>query len=77
MTDEASRALEQCLALPPEDRAWVAERLRSSLEEGTDQALSEAWVKEIESRIAAFERGELEGVPVEEAFERALKKCKR
>jgi len=75
MTERGSRVLEEALALPAAERAKLAERLLSSLE--PESELSEEWVEEIESRIAAFERGELEAAPAEEAFERALKKSRR
>ena len=68
MTDEAERILEQVLALAPEERAKVAEFLYLSLDDGAGPPLSEAWAREIESRLAAYERGEVEAIPAEEVF---------
>lgn len=76
MTDKCGRLLEEALALPRAERAELTEQLLSSLGPGPQEALSEEWVREIESRIAAFERGELKAIPAAEAFERALKKSR-
>jgi len=77
MTDRGNRVLEEALALPAAERTKLAERLLSSLDPDSQEPLSEEWAEEIESRIAAFERGELEAIPAEEAFERALKKSRQ
>ena len=77
MTDEASRVLEQALALPPEDRARVADRLLSSLDPPDQRRIEELWDREIEARLAAYDRGEVEGIPAEEVFEELRKKYGR
>lgn len=74
MTDEARRILEQALALPPEVRVELAEKLYMSMATDAEPPLSEAWRKEIESRIAAYERGEVEMIPAEEVFAELRKK---
>lgn len=53
---------QEALALPPEDRAFLAERLDESLSQGdfASPEIAAAWTAEIDRRIAAYERGELQ-----------------
>ncbi len=53
------------LALPPDDRAYLAEVLEQSLEPGNfaSAEIAAAWSEEIERRAKAYERGEM---PVED-----------
>lgn len=54
------------LALPRGERARLAERLLASLDEETE--IDEAWAEEIEARLEAYRRGELESLPVDEVI---------
>ncbi len=56
--------VEQALSLPPEDRAYVALALEQSLSNGgfASAEVTEAWVEEIERRLAAYDRGEIRAV---------------
>ena len=74
--------LQEALALPPEDRAFLAEHLEQSLHHG-EFALPEvaaAWTAEIDRRIAAYDRGEIQasdadvvpGVPFEPADDKRV-----
>ncbi len=57
---------EQALALPNDERAALAETLFGSLGDHGDQRINTWWAVEAERRIAAFDRGELVGVPADE-----------
>lgn len=46
------------LELPPEERARLANTLLESLEEIASAEVREAWDREIDERISAYERGE-------------------
>ena len=59
----------QALALAPEERVRLANRLLTSL--GDDSAVDEAWNIEIERRLAALETGSVTPVPYAEAIARA------
>lgn len=68
----------QTLTLSPEDRAYVADVLERSLDSGTfaTPEIADAWSKEIDRRIAAYDRGETTAIDLEtskrhirEAFE--------
>jgi len=58
--------LQDALALAPEDRAFVVNRLEQSLLEQTQEKsgcvspeIAAAWAQEIERRVAAYDRGEV------------------
>lgn len=62
------------LALPPESRAALVETLLASLETPLEIKHFAAWEQEIEDRIDAYERGELETVSREEVMRQLGKK---
>jgi len=64
--------VQQALALPPEDRTWVADVLENSLSGGafaTPEVAAE-WAAEIDRRIAAYDRGETHGADAQVVLER-------
>ena len=63
----------QVRQLSPPDRARLAELLLESLAEVSSPSVEAAWDAEIRTRIAEFERGDLELISAEEAFARARK----
>ena len=62
---------EQAHRLSPEERACLAESLLESLREGPLAEIEAAWEREIEGRIAAFDRGENLTYPADEVFAEA------
>ena len=62
----------QALALPPEDRAYVADLLEESLQECAfaSQEIADAWSCEIDRRIQAYQRGETTPVDADVALQR-------
>lgn len=67
MTGPAEKLLHQAMRLPASERAALVESLVESLDK-PDPALDALWLKEAESRIAAYRAGELEAVDAEQAF---------
>lgn len=67
MSTRADTILGTALALPPDERAWLAEELIASLDEGQDAEVEAAWAAEIEGRIDEVESGEAETVDWEDA----------
>jgi putative addiction module component (TIGR02574 family) len=67
MSTNADTVLGTALALPPDERAWLAEELIASLDQHRDAEIEAAWAAEIERRIAEVELGEAETVSWEEA----------
>ena len=68
--------LNQLLSLPVDARARVAQRLLESLE-SADDTNRRLWDAEIESRLDAYERGELQAVPGDEVLARLREKFPR
>jgi putative addiction module component (TIGR02574 family) len=62
------------LELPLMERASLAERLLSSLDSGEQHRLDEKWAEEAESRIRAYEAGEMTASDASEVSARIEKK---
>ena len=67
------------LRLPPEDRARLAVRLLSSLEETTEspEEIEELWVAEAERRFQELRDGVVQGIPAQKVFAELRAKRKR
>jgi hypothetical protein len=54
--------LQDALALAPDDRAFVVDRLEQSLNSGgfASPEIAAAWAQEIGQRVSAYERGEIQ-----------------
>jgi putative addiction module component (TIGR02574 family) len=59
----------EALKLPPEERALLADHLLASLDPHGE--VEQAWVEEVERRLAEVEAGRVELVSVELAIQRA------
>ncbi|MSO18863.1 MAG: hypothetical protein EXQ56_00110 [Acidobacteria bacterium] len=73
MSNQGQQLLQQVLSLPPEESAQVAEKILSSLDASAQQEIDSLWAAEAESRIDAFERGEMQSIPAEDVF-RSIRK---
>jgi putative addiction module component (TIGR02574 family) len=62
---------EQVRALAAGDRAKLAEVLLDSLRDAPIADIEKAWASEIDARVAAYERGELDMVDAESVFAEA------
>ena len=69
MSKNGTQVLEGALALPPDERAELADRLLSSLDTKRQRKIDKLWAEELEDRIDAFARGEIKAVSAKEAFE--------
>jgi putative addiction module component (TIGR02574 family) len=81
---EVREILDRVRKLPPEAREDIVNELLDELEPTgspyTSEAVRLAWKEEIARRIAAFERGEMETMTVEEslaAIDAALEEARR
>jgi putative addiction module component (TIGR02574 family) len=63
MNGKSHELLRSALALPEAERAELAASLIQSLDPATDEATDEAWAAEIQRRIDAIDRGEVQLVP--------------
>lgn len=59
--------IEKALSLNPLEKADLVDRLLSSLDQ-PDQAITELWAREAESRLAAYEAGKLKAVSLEKVL---------
>jgi len=67
MSAKAEQMLNEALSLPPRERAQLAERLFSSLDLSLEE-LDRLCAKEADSRIDAYERGELKTLSAQKVF---------
>jgi len=71
MSEQLSELEQQARALSPDDRARLAEVLLESLKGPPLSEVEAAWSREIEERIAAYDRGEVQAYPAEDVFAEA------
>jgi putative addiction module component (TIGR02574 family) len=65
----------QALSLPPDDRAFLADVLEQSLaQEFTTPEIALAWTKEIDRRLDAYDRGEIQAVDAQTAIDEMRRK---
>jgi Putative addiction module component len=65
MKNSLKTIVNQVLGLSVQERSIIAEQLLLSLQ-SPDDRMDALWAEEAEARIDAYERGELESVPVNE-----------
>lgn len=70
MSRLGEQILAEALALPPMERAEMVEKLLSSFDFTSRKEIDEFWAQEVESRIDAYERGEISAVPAREVFDK-------
>jgi putative addiction module component (TIGR02574 family) len=67
MSIDVQTIFSHALALPPEMREELAEKLWLSLDSKEQEEVQKAWLEEIESRIDAYEKGEMTSIPLDQA----------
>ena len=67
MANSANMILDQALELRAAERAIVAEKLLFSLN-NPDSKIDAIWAKEADSRVEAYNRGEVDTIPSDEVF---------
>jgi len=68
MSDVLKELEQQAKALTPEERARLAEVLLESIQDAPIADIKDAWDREIEQRVAAYDRGELQTISAEDVF---------
>jgi putative addiction module component (TIGR02574 family) len=69
MVRETTRVLEEAKMLPPMERAELIEGLLESFNMAQRKRIDDAWAKEAESRIDAYEQGKIEEMSISKVFE--------
>ena len=67
MTDAAKTLSKQARNLSPDERLELVDDLLASLDEG-DAKIDALWAREAEDRLAAYRRGEIRAVPLQEVL---------
>jgi len=68
MNTQAQRLLDEALKLPADTREDLAVRLMGSVEPGEAEKVKQAWVEEIDRRVAKFQSGESAAIPIEDVW---------
>lgn len=68
MSVAVDRVMREALLLPDHERAALAEGLLASLD-ATDPRRDALWASEAEDRLAAYGRGEIDAIPLDEALD--------
>ena len=71
MNDQVVELAERGKALAPDDRSRLVDMLLESLNEAPLAEVEAAWDEEVERRLAAYERGEIQAVDGEEVLAKA------
>lgn len=77
MDMHGERLAEEVLSLPAADRAELAHRLISSLDEAEDVEAEAAGHAEALRRLREIDRGEVEPIPADELFRRVRRRLAR
>ena len=67
MTDAAKQLSRQARTLSPNERLELVDDLLASLDEG-DAKFDALWAREAEDRLAAYRRGEIKAIPLQEVL---------
>ena len=71
MPDTLEKLQTQARSLSPEERAKLADFLLDSLRDAPLAEIEQAWEREIEERVAAFERNDQPTISAESVFAEA------
>jgi putative addiction module component (TIGR02574 family) len=63
------------MTLPTEERAFLAEKLLSTLDFEEEFPVSEAWLAEVKRRCEELDAGIAETIPAEEVFAQLRSEC--
>ena len=69
MSENIEKLLSEALELPPVERAELIEKLLSSFEFPSRKTIDALWANEAESRIDAYDKGEIGAVPAKDVFD--------
>lgn len=71
MRDQVAALAERGKALDPEDRSRLVDLLLESLNEASIAEVEAAWDVEVEQRLAAYDRGEMQALDGEDVLAKA------
>lgn len=68
MSERGKELLDEIITLPPQERAQLAEQILDSLSAESSRAVEQMCADEAESRLDAYDRGEIEALSEEAAI---------
>lgn len=74
MTAHTNRIIEEALSLPSNERAYLIEKLLTSLNLPIQAEIDQCWAVEAERRLSQIECGEIELVPGDEVCAKIRRK---
>jgi len=74
MTQAAHLVLQNALSLDEKDRALLAAVLLESLESDQDEGVEDAWLLEVQRRVAELDSGGTKTIPLETAMSQLRKR---
>lgn len=77
MRDQVSELAERGKELAPEDRSRLVDMLLVSLHEAPVAEVEAAWDQEVERRLAAYDRGEVQAIDGEAVLAKARRLAER
>lgn len=77
MIRNSAKVTDEAMSLPPRSRAKLAEQLLDSLDGPKHKEWAEAWAKDAEDRVDAYDRGEIKAIPGKIVFRRLKSGKKR
>ncbi len=69
MTEAVKNLSVEARKLSPSERLELVDEILASLDE-PDPNIDKSWAKEAEDRLAAYRRGEIKGIPLEQVLAR-------
>ena len=73
ISEQLPKLEQQARALCLKDRARLAELLLESLQASPLSEVEAAWTREVEERVAAYDRGDIQGLPAKDVFAEAMR----
>jgi putative addiction module component (TIGR02574 family) len=77
MSDQVAELAKRGKALAPEDRSRLVDMLLESLNEQSLSEIEAAWDEEVEHRLAAYDRGDVQAIDGEEVLAKARALARR
>jgi len=71
MSGPAREVESKAMRLPRRERARLAQRLISSLDQQVDADVDKLWLREAERRLAELKSGKVAGIPAEKVVSKA------
>ncbi len=71
MSDLLKKIEREALELTQQERAFLADRLLSSLDGAALNDIDSAWIAEAERRYQEYKDGKKEGIPAQDVFDEA------